>query len=62
MIGKTTDDIRPPVPMRPEDDPLEAGNKYTPHVRPGPRPVRPANHVSETYRRTRERSPEEWVN
>lgn len=49
MIGKTVDDIRPPVPMKPEDDPLDAGNKYTPDTRPGPR-ARPGHIVAEALR------------
>ena len=50
MIGKTVDDIRPPKPMRPEDDPLEAGNKFTPATRPCLAPRRPAQIVAEALR------------
>ena len=50
MLGKTIDDIRPPRPLAPEDDPLEAGNKFTKDARPRPRNARPAEYVSETLR------------
>jgi len=47
-IGKTADDIKPPVPMRPEDDPLEAGNKFTKDARP--RFMVPVKHLGEHSR------------
>jgi len=53
MIGKTADDIRPPVPMAPERDPLEEDNKFTPNARPRPGSTRSANIVAEDLREPR---------
>lgn len=50
MIGKTVDDIRPPRPLAPEDDPLEADNRFVQNPRPRKAPRRPANYVAEALR------------
>lgn len=52
MIGKTVDDIRPPRPLAPSRDPLEADNRFVHNPRPGPGAKRPAKYVAEDLRPT----------